>query len=309
MIWVTWRQHRVEFLTMGVVLVVCIAFLLMTGLNMAQSFQHLGLPTCPARFDTPVCGEAEIAFMNQYGMLVWVPVVLAALAMVFGVFVGAPLVARELEQGTHRLIWTQNITRLRWLHTKLLLILSLGILMFLLLCALLSWLYTPLYQPLNGTYDRISLPFFDALGPVLPAAAVLALALGVFLGTLTRRVLPAMFLTLIVFLSIKIPVALALRPHYLPTITVSQPLDPNCGNPPIPFAGKWIIDIGHLDLQGHKTNLVSCSTAQPYRYQQYYTYQPDDRFWLFQWIETGIYLALAILALGAAGWFVKRRLN
>ena len=36
-----------------------------------------------------------------------------------GVFWGAPLVARELEAGTHRLVWTQSVTRTRWLATKL----------------------------------------------------------------------------------------------------------------------------------------------------------------------------------------------
>lgn len=310
MIWVTWRQHRTEFLIMGVVLVVCSAFLLITGLSMAQSSQHLGLAACLAHpaMNVNVCATSENAFTQQYGGLSWVPVVLVALVVVFGVFVGAPLVARELEQGTHRLIWTQNITRLRWLHTKLLLMLSTGILMFLLLFALFFWLYAPLYQPFTF-YDRFSPPSFDALGPVLPAAAVLALALGVFTGTLTRRMVPAMFLTLILFLAIKFPVALALRPNYLPAITVSQPFGPNLNTPPIFSADKWITDVGMLDPHGNKTNQAYCSTAQPCGYKQYYTYQPDSRFWLFQWIETGIYLVLAILALGAASWLVKRRLN
>ena len=34
-------------------------------------------------------------------------------------FWGTPLVARELEAGTHRLVWNQSITRTRWLSTKL----------------------------------------------------------------------------------------------------------------------------------------------------------------------------------------------
>ena len=36
-----------------------------------------------------------------------------------GVFWGAPLVARELEAGTHRLVWNQSVTRTRWLAIKL----------------------------------------------------------------------------------------------------------------------------------------------------------------------------------------------
>ena len=118
-----------------------------------------------------------------------------------------------------------------------------------------------------------------------------------------------MFLTLILFLASKFPVALALRPNYLPAITVSQPLGPDFEVQPISYADKWVIDTGMLDPQGNKTNQASCPTAQPCGFKQYYTYQPESRFWLFQWIETGIYLVLAILVLGATGWFVKRRLN
>ena len=36
------------------------------------------------------------------------------------------------------------------------------------------------------------------------------------------------------------------------------------------------------------------------------SYQPADRFWTFQWIETGIYLGFSLLALCAAFWLVRR---
>ena len=42
-----------------------------------------------------------------------------SLPALIGVFWGAPLVARELEAGTHRLVWNQSVTRTRWLATKL----------------------------------------------------------------------------------------------------------------------------------------------------------------------------------------------
>ena len=44
--------------------------------------------------------------------------VLIAPAIV-GIFWGAPLIARELETGTHRLVWNQTVTRTGWLATKL----------------------------------------------------------------------------------------------------------------------------------------------------------------------------------------------
>ena len=42
-----------------------------------------------------------------------------ALPALIGLFWGAPLIARELEAGTHRLVWNQSVTRGRWLAVKL----------------------------------------------------------------------------------------------------------------------------------------------------------------------------------------------
>jgi hypothetical protein len=37
------------------------------------------------------------------------------------------------------------------------------------------------------------------------------------------------------------------------------------------------------------------------------TYQPADRFWTFQFIEAGIFVALTAAALGATIWLLHRR--
>lgn len=36
-------------------------------------------------------------------------------------------------------------------------------------------------------------------------------------------------------------------------------------------------------------------------------YQPADRYWIFQWIETGIFLALSALLAGFCSWWLRRR--
>ena len=48
-----------------------------------------------------------------------VTAVVLVLPALIGLFWGAPLIARELEAGTHRLVWNQSITRTRWLAVKL----------------------------------------------------------------------------------------------------------------------------------------------------------------------------------------------
>src|SRR5215472_7781451 len=49
----------------------------------------------------------------------WLSVLIVVVPGVLGVFGGAPLVAGELESGTLRLAWTQDVSRVRWLALRL----------------------------------------------------------------------------------------------------------------------------------------------------------------------------------------------
>jgi hypothetical protein len=51
-----------------------------------------------------------------------------------------------------------------------------------------------------------------------------------------------------------------------------------------------------------------CAKDEGYR-GFYLAYQPADRFWTFQWIETGIYLAISALALAVTVLLVRRRVG
>jgi hypothetical protein len=37
------------------------------------------------------------------------------------------------------------------------------------------------------------------------------------------------------------------------------------------------------------------------------TYQPASRYWAFQWEETAIFVAAAVLLVGFCFWWVRRR--
>ena len=43
------------------------------------------------------------------------------------------------------------------------------------------------------------------------------------------------------------------------------------------------------------------------RYLKYFTYQPESRFWHFQFIEGGWLLVLSLLLAAATIWLVRRR--
>jgi hypothetical protein len=127
----------------------------------------------------------------------------------------------------------------------------------------------------------------------------------------------AIFLTLALFMVIRVPVEIFLRPNFEPPITVTWPIAQE--NPPATVSNQdWLIDNGFIDVQGNRRHdLVGCPKEEPIAQclqangaqANYLTYQPANRFWAFQWIETGIYLGFSALALGAAVWLVRRRLN
>ncbi len=108
-----------------------------------------------------------------------------------GVFLGAPLVARELEHGTHRLAWTQSVSRTRWLAVKIAVIGLAGMAVAGFVSLFVTWWAHPLDRVRMDQYA-----FFDQRGVVPVAYAAFAIALGVACGIFLRRTLPAMAATL-----------------------------------------------------------------------------------------------------------------
>ncbi|HLJ79983.1 MAG TPA: hypothetical protein VKT52_00770 [Ktedonobacterales bacterium] len=315
MIWLTWRQHRLEgLMTVGVLAVIGV-FLLLTGRAMANSFQQLGLSHCLGQIPPgSACSVVVQAFGLQYGLLLFFDTLLIFLPLLLGALVGAPLVAREIEQHTHLLVWTQSITRLRWLTVKLALVLGAGLLASAALLALLIWWYHPWAQ-LDGSFGNNA---YDTSGPVWVAETLLALALGILAGTLTRRTVAAIFLTIALFVAIRVPVASLWRPYFEAPITQTNSIGQLSNNQFTVSNQDWEIAQGYIDAQGNKHDgLVGCNSSQTtvQCFQAngaqaiFVSYQPANRFWTFQWIETGIYLAFAVLALLVTFWLVRHRLN
>jgi hypothetical protein len=309
MIWLTWRQHRMEALIIATVVGVFAAFLIVTGLNMYHVAQQLDLSNCTARPDCEALREAFRhqfdTFFNAVGWLNLSPALL-------GMLVAVPLITNELEQGTYRLIWTQSVTRLRWLVVKLLLVFGVSLLVAALFMGLLTWWYGP-YDLVNGNFTP---PAFDFQGPVLISSMLFGLALGLAAGALLRRTVLAIAITLALFLAIKLPIEYILRPHYLPPIVRTWPI--NAPYPPGITTDDWIVEEGWLDAKGNKvtsgpdcplsTGFQQCLEDHGYR-DNYQAHQPGDRFWLFQWIETSIYLVISVLLLGLTIWWISYRLS
>src|ERR1700722_18281785 len=151
----------------------------------------------------------------------WLSVFAVVVPGLLGAFWGAPLVAGELESGSFRLVWTQDISRARWLAgrpagTGLAAMATAG---------LASWLITWWAGPL----DRAGLDqfgSFDSRDIVPVGYAAFAFTLGALAGVLLRRTLPAMAATLVVFTAARLAFRLLARPRLLPPVNLALPLDP-----------------------------------------------------------------------------------
>jgi hypothetical protein len=86
MTWFAWRQHRIEGLILLIVLAVIGVFLLVTGLEMANSFQQFRLSNCLGQISkgSSSCYELGMAWNNQYGGFLRGAVLLLALPLLLG---------------------------------------------------------------------------------------------------------------------------------------------------------------------------------------------------------------------------------
>lgn len=142
---------------------------------------------------------------NLYGALGMLVVVLPGIA---GLFWGAPLVARELETGTYRLAWTQSVGRRRWLGAKLAVVGLASVAAAGLLSLAISWAARSI-----DLVKADQFRYFDQRDVVPIGYAAFAFALGVVIGLLVRRVLPALATTLVAFVACRYAVERWARAH------------------------------------------------------------------------------------------------
>jgi len=215
MIWVAWRQFRTQALVTLGLLAAFAVLVLVTGLHLRDVYSSLGGAHCTARNDCTALLAHDMPLADLLS-----PALLAIPALL-GMFWGAPLVARELETGTYRLAWTQTITRRRWLSVRVALV---GV-AALAVAGLSSWLVSWWFAPLDAVnMNRLDPSVFTGRGVVAIGYAGLAFALGVAIGTLTRRTLPAMAATLLSFVAARIAFTVWVRPHLLASRLVLLPL-------------------------------------------------------------------------------------
>ncbi|HKN97254.1 MAG TPA: hypothetical protein VJX10_09075, partial [Pseudonocardiaceae bacterium] len=270
------------------------------------------------------CEFAWQNFRDSYGQPGLVGVVLLFLPGIVGVFAGAPVLARELETGTFRYAWTQGVGRIRWAVAALVPGAIGAAVVMGAFGVLVGWHNLPLVQA--GIRPRLRATDFPATGLAAAGWALAGFALGVLAGLLCRRIVPALATALAAWFGLAFLTADVLRPNYLAPVTTTS-LQLSGRDLPL---GQWwtkggvrvsdaqintvLQAIGFRDTGSAKPTVQAGGGAvDPVRYliqhgyAQVTSYQPDSRFWTFQWMEFGWLTVLALLLLGAAFWLLRRR--
>jgi hypothetical protein len=169
--------------------------------------------------------------------------------------------------------------------------------------------------------------------------ALFAVALGITAGALLRRTLPALAITIGVFAFLRLVIGQDLRSHYLTAVTKTFSFGHLLA---LPKGSYWLVAQGlvgpggkipaasspgggvSLNVGGVPINVsnmpsacrtlvfqsplkvFACLTSHGYR-GIFISYQPAGRYWAFQGIETGIFVALAAALIAVTAIVVLRR--
>jgi hypothetical protein len=116
MLWLTWRQHRWPILIGTAVTVGMLIWMAVTASQIKQGLAMCdGFTRCPR----DVVDTARATLDHRYSYATYELNTVAFLPVLLGLFWGVPIFAREFDQRTLTLAWSQDVSPLRWLGGKL----------------------------------------------------------------------------------------------------------------------------------------------------------------------------------------------
>ena len=124
-----------------------------------------------------------------------------------------------------------------------------------------------------------------------------------------------MAVTLAGYVGLRVALTILARPRFLPARTLTYPVAGD-GLEPNQYTGDWVRAQGIRNAAGQLVmphaeaicppNAGAGCGQFPAGMYNWELYQPDSRFWLFQGIETGIYVVLALLLVYLAVRRIRR---
>ncbi|WP_431951131.1 transporter [Actinacidiphila sp. bgisy167] len=313
-LWLAWRQQRVSvgIATAVVLVAAAIAAYHRSGMLDALHsglFDHCGRG--PLKCTRSATGQPLLLDVEP---LKYLGALNIALPVVIGVFWGAPLLGRDRELGTHRMVLSQGVSRGQWFASRFALAAVATVALSGLLAGVFSWWWRPAADRSYGLfwYDVTAL---SGSGPRVVAAALFGLAAGTLLGLLARQVLAAMGLTLLVTGS----TTLLMEWTHHARLLVPPHTYVSAGIVPKPLMGdRWSTGVyGLITASGRHDDITNCPfpsgaelkdcmAAHGYA-ARFYEANPAGDYWTFQWIDTAVLGGLAVLLTVVAVLLLRRR--
>ena len=299
LLWVAWRRHRSLILATTGLVALAALLMVWTGLALPSRMDHLSLPS--------------FLLMDQlYSADMF-------FGAVVGVFWGAPLVSREYEQRTNLVVWSQDVSGSRWLVGQVSLLGAVAACLAAVVGPATGFLLDSVRGTTGGSYRLFQSDSFEAVPHVQIGYTLFAFALGVAAGTVTRRTLPAMAITAVGFLGVRVVLAWWGREHYLPPVHTFEAWSPPGVDyvPQVPpdalYVASGYADVNGVPIGDHDWNCAGRNAVEQLDCLKangvaghYAEFQPVERLDLFRWIETGIFLVLAAGLLVLAWWWLKQ---
>lgn len=334
-------QHRAALITTVVAFVVLVIALVIGRDAVGASYaSFLGAGCTLAHpINLEVCANTA----NQFADIPSFTPLLDALRLfplVIGAFVGAPLVAREMESGTYRFAWTQGAGRTRLLLMTLAMLALIVTPVAVALGFLLGGWYVHPFAVINvGVSSHWQAGLFTTTWWMTPVWTLFALALGVLVGVLVKRTVAAIAVTAVLVGGILAAVAQFL-PRILDIGAVASSRTLLNGFPTgvinaVAVRGQG--PVGSLLTRGwftgpngrtlrtraaHKmselvTRLLETRNGSNdpgaatrwmalHHYKYWLAYQPADHFWILQTVLGLVLLALTALCALAAVRCIQR---
>jgi hypothetical protein len=303
MLWLAWRQFRAQAaLALGATGVVVVVLVATRG-HVVDTYGATGSN-------------------DLTGFYVWLRLLGTALIGVpalIGAFWGAPLLTREFEDRTYQMVWTQSVTRNRWLATKL----AVAGVVAVAVVAAFALVFTWWSGPIDATGNRIGSSDFGSVGVVPIGYALFGFTLGTLLGTILRRTIPAMAASLTGFMIVRMFVQKVVRSHLIGTESVSVPSFGPSG------LDGWILSTRTVDMAGQTlsksdaegTLIAACNItrrtedvdaalavcAQKFGIHDIAQVHTADQFWSLQAAELSLFVALAAITVALSFWWLNHR--
>lgn len=256
-------------------------------------------PGCEAKLNTWYAAQSGVASLSV-GLLIF-------LSFAAGVFLGVPIVAREVERGTSRLAWSLTPSRMRWFLARMV-----PILVVLAVLTFLGGVAVDRFVGASTPGVDLSNAFtaFGFRGLLIASRAVFIFAVAVLVGSIVARALPAVILTAVVA-SVGLAGGERVHQMILASEAIAIPVDQSDNGSG--RSGDLYIDQKFVLPDGSLVDYGYFGGADPYdengnpKYPIVSMVVPGERYRFVETREAAVLAGGSLLALLLAGFIVSRR--